>query len=258
MSSSGSVSDRIRRNDKSLTYVALREGDDPVEILDALKTTTVVKKVAIFSQAQMNEEAYVKLLEVMKCNKSVESLTISLGRSLLRERLFAVIATSGGWSSIHELVISDDPRHMSLRVSEDISNFVLQTENLRTLKLDMAGDQTAAIIEILSLNGTKVQTLNIDISQISSMTNGGRRLAAALERCTCITELRLALTVLDDPMEFFQMLFIKSIPKMLGLKKIKLAIFRQHDQGFFDMVGGCIGGHQGGIEELTLFVCLIL
>jgi hypothetical protein len=108
-------------------------------------------------------------------------------------------------------------------MSEGLSNFILQCENLRTLELGMTGDETTPIIEILSLNVTKVQRLSITTPLISSMTNGGRRFATALERCTCITELRLDLAIRDTP-EFFQMLFIESIPKMLGLKKIELAI----------------------------------
>ena len=39
---------------------------------------------------------------------------------------------------------------------------------------------------------------------------------------------------------------------MLGLKKLELDLNRDYDQGFFDMVGRCIGGHQGDIEELIL------
>ena len=43
-----SDADRIRRNDKSLTRVELDDWGDAVEILDALKNNSVVKKVSIF------------------------------------------------------------------------------------------------------------------------------------------------------------------------------------------------------------------
>ena len=73
---SESTEDRIRRNDKYLTDVKLYDWD--IEILDALKNNSVVKYVSIFSKLlPENQEAHVKLSEVMKCNKSVESLTIS-------------------------------------------------------------------------------------------------------------------------------------------------------------------------------------
>ena len=56
---------------------------------------------------QVNQEALAKLSEVMKYNKSVESLFVYLGEGLLGERhqVFATMATSGGWSSIKELIL---------------------------------------------------------------------------------------------------------------------------------------------------------
>ena len=97
--------DRIRRDDKSLTEVSINdwESDAVLAILDALKTNTAVKKVTFNTACtvQMKQETLVKLSEVMTCNKSVESLTIRLeSGSLVREMLFATMATSGGWSSI--------------------------------------------------------------------------------------------------------------------------------------------------------------
>ena len=53
-------------------------------------------------------------------------------------------------------------------------------------------------------------------------------------------------------MQLFQILLAESIPKMLGLKKVKLQINNHADHEFLDMMGQCIGGHQGEIEELTL------
>jgi hypothetical protein len=52
--------------------------------------------------------------------------------------------------------------------------------------------------------------------------------------------------------EFFQILLVESIPKMLGLKRLELELDRRFDQQFFDMVGQCIRLHQGEIEELRL------
>ena len=49
-----SDADRIRRNDKSLTYFVIRRDDyksQTVEILDALKINTVVKSVTIFEES---------------------------------------------------------------------------------------------------------------------------------------------------------------------------------------------------------------
>jgi hypothetical protein len=47
-------------------------------------------------------------------------------------------------------------------------------------------------------------------------------------------------------------LLIEAISKMLGLKKLELTIDVHAGQQFFDIVGQCIGGHQGEIEELRL------
>ena len=80
------VVDRIRRNDNSLTRVEIRHWDsDAVEILHALKNNLVVKKVFMHiiwygegNLVEVNQKAFVKLSEVTKCNKSVESLTLYL------------------------------------------------------------------------------------------------------------------------------------------------------------------------------------
>ena len=255
-----SDADRIRRNNESLTEIWIKDWEsDAVEVLDALKNSTVVKYVRVrFYSAQLDEEALVKLSEVMKCNKSVTFLNINLDRWLLRERFFATLGTSGGWSSIQELVLHsyDEPEYLSLREAEHISNFILQCENLRTLWLDMAGDEVAPIVEILSR--TKVKSLNLDFGETFSLQNGGRQLATALERCNSITELCLDFRH-EVELDFFQILLVESIPKMLGLKKLTLCISlrvrQQFDHKFFDMVGQCIGLHQGDIEELRLITC---
>jgi hypothetical protein len=95
-----------------------------------------------------SQEAQVKLSEVMKCNKSVGSFYIRLERHLVRgeihnERiqLFATLATSG-WSSIQYLEIVDKFDCISLRGSAYMSNFILQSENFRDLRLQIAGDET--------------------------------------------------------------------------------------------------------------------
>ena len=84
----------------------------------------------------------------MKCNKSVGSFYIRLERHLVRgeihnERiqLFATLATSG-WSSIQYLEIVDKFDCISLRGSAYMSNFILQSENFRDLRLQIAGDET--------------------------------------------------------------------------------------------------------------------
>jgi hypothetical protein len=88
----------------------------------------------------------------------------------------------------------------------------------------MAGDEATPIVEILPR--TKIQSLDIRFISTSSMRNGGTRFATALERCTCITELRLEFTARNDQiMEFFPILFLDSIPKMLRLKKSSLKYF---------------------------------
>ena len=189
----------------------------------------------------------------MECNKSVEWLSIWLERGLLSESLFATMATSGGWSSIKVLVLSRGVdtffEPLSLREVEHLSRFIIQCANLRTLSLSMTGDEAAPIVEILSR--TKVQSLTLAFDEASFLQNGGRRLATALERCTCITELKLKYLCIDDRMEVIQILFLESIPKMLGLKKLQLGVLGRVGQGFADMVGRCIGGHQGEIERLT-------
>ena len=268
-----SDADKIRRNDNSLTNVVIYDWESAaIEILDALKNNSVVKKVSILDTETLlpeNQEAHVKLSGVMKCNKSVECLYICLGK--LRERnqlfeigdrnneraqLFATMATSGGWSSIQELVLDDDDddgiEPLSLREAEHLSIFIIQSENLRTLSLEITGHEAGPIMETLSR--TKVQSLKLHFRS-PSLQNGSRRLATALERCTCITQLRLEFPSYNDQVElFFQILLIESIPKMLGLKKFELEINRHFDQQFFDMVGQCIGGHQGEIEELRLIL----
>jgi hypothetical protein len=243
--------DRIRRNDKSLTFVEIYDFYcDVVEILDALKNNTVVKEITFNTETLRpeNQEAQVKMFEVMQCNKSVASLNILLDR---QNQVFAVMATSG-WSSIQELVLRDPFCFMSLREAEDVSNFILQSENLRTLSLCAVGVETTTIMEALSR--TKVQSLKISFYSPFSLQNGGRQLATALERCACITELRLEIRSYNDQVDFFQILLLESIPKMMGLKKLELDINSRCDQQFYDMVGHCIGGHQGEIEELRLIL----
>ena len=259
-----SYADEIRQNDKSLTNAVIDDwaSDVGLEILDALKNNTSVKEVFISDSddlpLQVNQEALVKLSEVMQCNKSVQCFTINVPRGLLRERLFATMATSGGWSSIKELVLGcdcyDSPaiEHLSFREHEHLSSFINQSDNLHTLRLGLTGDAAAPIVETLSR--TKIQSLDICFVPQSSIQNGGRQLGTALERCTCITELRLELHSYDDQVEFFQILLIESIPKMLGLKKFDLCVILHSDQQLFDMVGQCIGGHQGEIEELRFLL----
>ena len=69
------------------------------------------------------------------------------------------MATSGDWSSIQELVLLGRPRHTSLTDAERISSFIVQCEILHTLRLEVVGDETATIVEVLSR--TKVQSLKI-------------------------------------------------------------------------------------------------
>ena len=143
-----STADRIGRNDKYLTWFVIDDwslnGMNVIEELDALRNNSVVWHVFIYEESdnllQVNQEALAKLSEVMTCNKSVESLTIRLeSGSLVREILFATMATSGGWSSIQVLDLhnsnSDNIAPLSLREAEHISNFIMQSENLRTLRL---------------------------------------------------------------------------------------------------------------------------
>jgi hypothetical protein len=65
-----SNADRIRRNDQSLTLVFIRSYAI-LEILDALKSNSVVKHVVLELDTetllQESQEVFVKLSEVMKC-----------------------------------------------------------------------------------------------------------------------------------------------------------------------------------------------
>ena len=243
-----------------LTEVEIGLWESDIEILDALKNNTVVKKVFIELHPNYRpegQEVLAKLSEVMQCNTSVETLMIRIQRGLLgeRTRLFASMATSGGWSSIKELVISSDDDDdgiypLSLMEAEQISSFIMQSDNLRALTLDVPTVQTEPMIEALSR--TKVQSLDVHFRSTSDLQNGARRLATALERCTCITQLKLEFPRYNDEVEFIQILLVESIPKMLGLEVLELQMHRHLDEQFFDMVGRCIDGHQGEIEELLL------
>ena len=100
--------DRIRRNDESAKVVQLDSRLDSVEnlsILDALKKNTMVKHLFV---NQLSQEGLLKLSAVMKCNNSVQFLYISIERGLNREGLFATMATSGSWSSLHTLHLACD------------------------------------------------------------------------------------------------------------------------------------------------------
>ena len=111
-----SDADRIRRNDKSLEKCGIDWNSDAADILDALKHNTVVKTVTFYTAClvQLNREVLVKLFEAMKCNKSENNLRISIERGLLRERFFAAMATSGGWSFIQVLVLFYDETNIRL------------------------------------------------------------------------------------------------------------------------------------------------
>ena len=104
----------------------------------------------------------------------------------------------------------------------------------------------------MSRTDTKVQRLNIVVDGSLSLQEGGRQVATALARCTCIIDLRLRF-LNENPveLEFFQLLLVESIPKILGLKKFWLSIDLS-DGHIVDMVGQCIGLHQGKIENLAL------
>jgi hypothetical protein len=238
-----SYADRIRRNDESLTKVGIAHEDigvgsahehdhDIAEMFDALKYNTVAKKLYFSTygslDVQMIQEALDKLSEVMKCNKSVELFNIDLQRGLLVERLFATMAASGGWSSIQELQLDDGDTTIEPLGLEHISTFILQSENLRTLKLEIRGDEAAPIVDTLSRTNTKVQSLKIGLDETFSLQNGGRQLATALGRCTFITQLRLDVRPGVD-LEFFQILLVESIPTMLGLKKLEIATWHRGD-----------------------------
>jgi hypothetical protein len=83
MMSSMKRADRLYRNDKSLTRVRIVCWDDAIEVLDALKTNSIVQELSLENRAQLPQEALEKLSEVMQCNTSVKSLIIRLGRGLL-------------------------------------------------------------------------------------------------------------------------------------------------------------------------------
>ena len=171
--------DRIRRNDKSLTEVSINHWrSDAIEIFDALKNNTAVKTVHFggLRGRLVNQELLVKLSEVMKCNKSVESLTVHLERGLPRERIFDTMATSGGWSSLQVLVLQDSV-FLSLRMARNLSSFIIQSENLRALTFDIAGDETTPIMETLAR--TKVQSLEIGFCDPSTLQNAYRMEAGA-------------------------------------------------------------------------------
>ena len=258
-----SHADKIRRNDKSETDAFIHDWrsdvGNTVEVLDALKSNTVAKCVFINNTfrrevGHLDPVAFAKLSEVMKCNKSVKSLIIEYVSGILRNALFATMARSGGWSSIKELVLRSGGGYnnetLSLREADHLSSFINKSENLRTLMLEMNGDEVAPVVEALSR--TEVQSLEIVFCSPVSLLNGNRRFATALERCTCITDLGLDFPDNIDQEQLFQILLIESIPKMLALKKLELKSMRRFDKQFFDMVGQCIGGHQGEIEELRL------
>jgi hypothetical protein len=256
-----SDADRLYRNDKSLTCVAIGYWGNVIAILDALKNNSVVKEVSFqnpLNLLQVNHEAFVKLLdEVMKCNKTVTSLTIFLDTGILDNinQVFAAMGTSDGWSSIKELVLVTINKYnikpLSLREAEQISSFIVQSENLHTLSLDIAGVDLVPILETLSRIEVQSLKIHFDLPSTFSLQSGVRQLTTALERCTCITELRLEFPSCNGQVEFFQILVVESIQKMLGLKKFELEI-HLFDQHFFDIVGQCIGRHQGEIEELRL------
>ena len=152
-------------------------------------------------------------------NDLVESLSITLRRSTsLNELVFYTMATDGGYSSLQELVIDIgweyyDVEPLSLDGSEYLSSFINQRKNLRTVSLQMTGDELVPIVETLSR--TKVQSLQIDFCRTPSQQNGFRQLGTALERCTCITQLHLEFPSYVDHVEFFQILLVESIPKIM-------------------------------------------
>ena len=131
--------DRIRRNDESAKVVQLDSRLDSVEnlsILDALKKNTMVKHLFV---NQLSQEGLLKLSAVMKCSNSVQFLYISIERGLNREGLFATMATSGSWSSLHTLHLACDrgddfdlQSYYSTHV-EQITSFIVQSENLLRL-----------------------------------------------------------------------------------------------------------------------------
>jgi hypothetical protein len=88
------------------------------------------------------------------------------------------------------------------------------------------------------LSRTKVHRLTIAFDEASFLHNGGMRVATALERCTCITELTLKFPSINDRMELIQILFLESIPKMLGLKKLELEINGRVDGAYPKKIEG--------------------
>ena len=184
-------------------------------------------------------------------------MAIYLERGLLRERFLAAVATSGGWSSIKQLfVFYEDETNietLSLREAEHISSFINQSENLHSLSLSIVGDEAVPIVDTLYRTNEKVLVLNMFFRDTFSLQNGGRQLATAVGRCTFITDLQLFVPTENKvELELFQLLLVESIPKMLGLKKFKLVIDLFDVGRIVDMVGQCIGLHQGEIEYLTL------
>ena len=116
-------------------------------------------------------------------------LALDLPGGLQPERFFATMATSGGWSSIQELaVVHDHSEPLSMMEAEYLASFIIQSEILRTLALKVApGDETGPIME--TLTRTTVESLKIRFREPSTLQNGGRQIATALERCTCMIEL---------------------------------------------------------------------
>ena len=119
-----------------------------------------------------------------------QSLTIYLwgGSQDERNQAFSVMGASGGWLPIQELsfdiVNYDRIEPLSLTDAGHRSSFIIQNENLRTLSLQIAGDEAAPIVETLS--HTKVQDLQLCFL---ATFHGGRQLATVFEICACITEL---------------------------------------------------------------------
>ena len=74
------VLQRLRRNDETLRNVTITERWEAIEILDALKQSTVVKYVML-QLPPLTEEMFEKLSEVMDYNKTVDDLAVFLGDS---------------------------------------------------------------------------------------------------------------------------------------------------------------------------------
>jgi hypothetical protein len=178
----------------------------------------------------------------MKCNKPVDSVTVTLWRQEIAVKMASV------WFSIQELRLHDKSGRLSLREAECLSSFIVQSENLRTVYLDLTRNEAVPLVEALS--STKVQNLTISFRGACTLQNGGRRLANALERCTSISNLRIDFLSQNAQL----ILLLESIPKMLGLRFFELDINYRFDKRIFDIVGQCIGGHRGEIEELKLIL----